>query len=41
MLSNAVRICAAEFGLMFRFEDGLVQAVSHMNIPPRLLALDW
>ena len=36
MLGNAVRICEAQFGLMFRFEGGLVQAVASLNIPPPL-----
>ncbi len=36
MLGNAVRICEAEFGILFRFEGGLVHAVSALNIPPAL-----
>jgi two-component system, NtrC family, sensor kinase len=36
MLENAVRICAAEFGIMFRFEDDVVYSVAALNAPPAL-----
>ena len=36
MLGNAVRICEAKFGLMFRFEGDIVYAVAALNIPPAL-----
>jgi len=36
MLGNAVRICEAKFGVMFRFEGGLVEAVATLNVPPAL-----
>ena len=36
MLGNAVRICEAKFGLMFRFEGDVVYAVAALNIPPAL-----
>ena len=36
MLDNAVRICEAKFGIMFRFEDGLASTVAELNIPAGL-----
>jgi signal transduction histidine kinase len=36
MLANAVRICEAKFGIMFRFEDKMVDAVASLNIPRAL-----
>ncbi|MGA9036159.1 MAG: GAF domain-containing protein, partial [Pseudolabrys sp.] len=34
MLANAVRICEASFGVLFRYEDGVVQAASMYGVPP-------
>ena len=34
MLANAIRICEASFGVLFRFEDGLVHAASMHGVPP-------
>jgi two-component system, NtrC family, sensor kinase len=33
MLSNATRICEANFGALFRFEDGAVRAAAMLNVP--------
>ena len=33
MLANAVRICEASFGVLFRYEDGVVQAASMYGVP--------
>jgi two-component system, NtrC family, sensor kinase len=35
MLENAVRICDASFGMLFRIEDGLVRAVAMVGVPPK------
>jgi two-component system, NtrC family, sensor kinase len=35
MLENAVRICDASFGMLFRMEDGLVSAVAMVGVPPQ------
>src|SRR5262245_51470635 len=35
MLENAVRICDASFGMLFRIEDGLVSAVAMVGVPPQ------
>jgi two-component system, NtrC family, sensor kinase len=34
MLSNALRICGANFGNLFLHENGLFREVSHVNAPP-------
>jgi two-component system, NtrC family, sensor kinase len=34
MLQNAVRICEAKFGVMFRFDGDLAYAVAMLNLPP-------
>src|SRR5262249_39824612 len=34
MLVNATRICAAQFGILFRFEDGLFHPASLLGVPP-------
>jgi len=36
MLANAVRICEAKFGTMFRFEGDVAYAVAMLNLPPAL-----
>jgi GAF domain-containing protein/CheY-like chemotaxis protein len=34
MLANAVRICAANYGVLFRFEDGAWRAAAMFGVPP-------
>jgi GAF domain-containing protein len=34
MLANAVRICQANFGVLFRFEDGTTRAAAMLGVPP-------
>jgi two-component system, NtrC family, sensor kinase len=34
MLRNATRICAAKFGILFRFHDGLFHPASLLGVPP-------
>jgi len=34
MLANAVRICEASFGVLFRYEDGGIYAASMYGVPP-------
>src|SRR5262249_30988476 len=34
MLANAIRICEANFGVLFRFEDGRVRAAAMLGVPP-------
>jgi class 3 adenylate cyclase len=34
MLVNAMRICAAKFGIMYQFSDGQFRAISSMGVPP-------
>ena len=34
MLANAVQICQATFGMLFRVEDGVVRADAMMGVPP-------
>jgi signal transduction histidine kinase len=34
MLANAIRICSANFGVLFRFEDGAVRAAAMLGVPP-------
>src|SRR2546430_5143618 len=34
MLANAIRICNANFGALFRFEDGAVRATAMLGVPP-------
>ena len=36
MLENAVRICEAKFGVMFRFDGDVAYAVAMLNLPPTL-----
>ena len=33
MLENAVRLCEASFGMLFRFEDGAWRAVAMLGVP--------
>jgi GAF domain-containing protein len=35
MLENAVRICDASFGMLFRVEEGLVRAEAMVGVPPK------
>ena len=34
MLSNAMRICEAKFGILFEFANGAFRALSSFNLPP-------
>src|SRR6266540_2281598 len=34
MLANATHICEANFGMLFRFEDGAFRAVAMLGVPP-------
>ena len=34
MLANAIRICDANFGALFRFEDGVAAAPAMLGVPP-------
>jgi GAF domain-containing protein len=34
MLANAIRICEANFGVLFRFEDRRVRAAAMLGVPP-------
>src|SRR5262249_22942576 len=34
MLANAVRICEANFGMLFRFEEGAWRAAAMFGVPP-------
>ena len=34
MLTNAIRICEANFGALFRFEDDAVRAAAMLGVPP-------
>ena len=34
MLANAVQICEANFGMLFRYEDGVVRAAAMLGVPP-------
>jgi GAF domain-containing protein len=34
MLANAVRICQANFGVLFRFEEGTARAAAMLGVPP-------
>jgi GAF domain-containing protein/anti-sigma regulatory factor (Ser/Thr protein kinase) len=34
ILENAVRLCEASFGMLFRFEDGAWRAVAMLGVPP-------
>jgi signal transduction histidine kinase len=34
MLANAIRICDANFGALFRFEDGVAAAAAMLGVPP-------
>jgi len=36
ILENAVRICEAKFGILFRVDDGVVHAVAALGLPPAL-----
>ena len=36
MLQNAVRLCEAKFGVMFRFDGDVAYAVAMLNLPPAL-----
>src|SRR5262245_40315465 len=35
MLSNAMRICDAKFGMLFRADEGLVSAAAMVGVPPQ------
>ena len=37
MLENAVRVCDAKFGTLFRFEDRLFRSVARVGTPPELV----
>jgi hypothetical protein len=39
MLENAVRICEAEFGVLFRYENSLFCATAEVGAPPALVDL--
>jgi GAF domain-containing protein/DNA-binding response OmpR family regulator len=34
MLANATRVCEANFGVLFRFEDGAARAAAMLGVPP-------
>ncbi|MCL4766855.1 MAG: GAF domain-containing protein [Hyphomicrobiaceae bacterium] len=34
ILANATRICEAEYGVLFRYEDGAYSAVAKLGVPP-------
>ena len=34
MLSNAMRICDAKFGILYEFRNGQFRAISSMGVPP-------
>src|SRR5438876_3546561 len=34
MLANAVRICQANYGVLFRFENGVTRAAAMLGVPP-------
>ena len=34
MLANAVRICEAKFGVLFRYDDGKFHAAAWLGVPP-------
>jgi len=34
MLENATRICAARFGILFRYEAGLFHPAASLDVPP-------
>jgi two-component system NtrC family sensor kinase len=36
MLANATRICEANFGLMYRYDDGAFHPAALLNVPPAL-----
>jgi GAF domain-containing protein len=36
MLSNAVRLCEAKFGILFRFHKGVFLPVAYVGVPPAL-----
>ncbi len=40
ILKNATEICEAKFGQIFSYDDGLIQKVAHVNVPPALVAWD-
>jgi GAF domain-containing protein len=40
ILKNATEICDAKFGQIFSYDDGLIQKVAHVNVPPALVAWD-
>jgi two-component system NtrC family sensor kinase len=35
ILENAVRLCEASFGMLFRFEEGAWRAVAMLGVPPK------
>jgi GAF domain-containing protein len=39
MLENTTRICEANFGVLFRFNDGLVEAAAMLGVPPAFAEL--
>jgi GAF domain-containing protein len=39
MLANAVRICDAKFGTLFRCDGGLLHRAAHVGVPPELDAV--
>jgi len=34
MLENAIRICGAKFGILFRYEGGVFHPAAMTNVPP-------
>ena len=41
MLENATRICEAEFGVLYRYENGAFQPAAMRNAPPRYADFVW
>ena len=38
MLENATRICEADFGVLYRYEDDAFQLAAMRNAPPRMIS---
>jgi two-component system, NtrC family, sensor kinase len=36
MLENAVRVCEAKFGMLFRLDDGIMRSVGSLGVPQAL-----
>src|SRR5262252_5632893 len=39
MMANAVRICEASFGVLYRYEDGAMQAAAMHGVPPAFVEM--